>query len=71
MNNESVGEIDVAGEAVEDLQSNAFKSANRLVEVAKFIFTGDAARRPEPLATSTAQATRVPSSDTVQKPAGE
>ncbi len=71
MNNSVVGEIDVAGEAIEDLQSNAFKKAKRLIEVARFIFTGDAAAQPEPLTTDGDQATRVPSSETVQKPAGE
>jgi hypothetical protein len=70
LNNSVVGEIDVAGEAIEDLQSNAFKKAKRLIEVARFIFTGDAAQ-PEPLTTDGDQATRVPSSETVQKPAGE
>ena len=65
------GGSSAAREAVADLQHDAFEGAKRMVEVARILFAGDAAGQEEPLVAAPAQATREPSSDTVQKPAGE
>ena len=67
------GGSSAAREAVADLQHDAFEGAKRMVELARVILAGDeAAGHEEPLVVAApAQATREPSSDTVQKPAGE
>jgi hypothetical protein len=64
---------DAARDAVEDLQHEPFEGAKRAVEVARAILAGDAAGTDQeaPAAGAALQATREPSSDTVQKPAGE
>jgi hypothetical protein len=62
---------DAAREALASLQPEAFENAKRAVDVARIILAGDDAG-PDGLGTPDAdQATRVPSSETVQKPAGE
>ena len=61
-----------AQDAVEDLQNKPFDRAKQAIEVARFILAGDAAPTDEQnLLAGAAQATSVPSSDTVQKPAAE
>jgi len=71
VNQKTDGGSDAAREAVEDLQHDAFESAKRLVEQARIILAGEAADAGEPLVVGPVQATREPSSDTVQKPAEE
>ena len=71
MNQNTDGGTDAAREAVADLQHDAFEGAKRMVDMARVILSGDEAGQAEPLAVDPAQATRAPSSDTVQKPAGE
>jgi hypothetical protein len=61
-----------ARDAVADLQNRPFSGARQAVEVARFILAGETApaSSADPPA-DPSQATRVPSSDTVQNPAGE
>ena len=61
---------DAAREAVADLQAG-LDSAKRLVERTRFLLAGGEAQDGNALIERTVQATREPSSDTVQKPAGE
>lgn len=60
-----------ATRAVEDLQHNPFEGAKRAVEVAKILLAGEEGLPAGVPAPEALQATREPSSDTVQKPAGE
>ena len=61
---------DAAREAVADWQAG-LDSAKRLVERTRFLLAGGEAQDGDALIERTVQATREPSSDTVQKPAGE
>jgi hypothetical protein len=71
--NQNINASDAAREAVADLQHEPFEGAKRLVEEARIMLVGETAEANEPLAAVEAapQATREPSSDTVQNPAGE
>lgn len=70
MNQTTDGASGAARDAVADLQHDPFEGAKQLVEQARLILAGDQTNtgndEPPP-----AQATRAPSSDTVQNPAGE
>jgi hypothetical protein len=70
--NHNISATDAARDAVADLQHEPFEGAKRLVEEARIMLVGDAAQADAPPAQEAApQATREPSSDTVQNPAGE
>ena len=70
--NQNISTTDAAREAVADLQHEPFEGAKRLVEEARMKLVGEQAEPDQPLAAEAApQATREPSSDTVQNPAGE
>jgi len=61
-----------AQDAVADLQNQPFSGARQALEVARFILAGESTSADEAaLLANTSQATSVPSSDTVQKPADE
>jgi hypothetical protein len=66
-----LGEAQRAQEALADLQSG-IDNAKDLVERARFLLAGGSPPQPgDALVMRDRQATREPSSDTVQKPAGE
>jgi hypothetical protein len=58
-------------DAAAQLQANGFDAAKQVVDVARFILTGEPSQAEEGLVLRADQATRVPSSDTVQNPAAE
>jgi hypothetical protein len=60
-----------APDAAAEVQPIDFQGARRVVEVARFMLTNQASPAAEPLAEDAAQETCEPSSETVQKPAGE
>jgi hypothetical protein len=65
--NQKISATDAARDAVEELQHQPFEGAKRLVEEARIMLVGEEL----PAAEAAPQATREPSSDTVQNPAGE
>ena len=70
--NHNISATDSSRDAVADLQHEPFEGAKRLVKEARIMLVGDAAQADAPPAQEAApQATREPSSDTVQNPAGE
>jgi len=64
------GAADPAGEALAELQ-HGFDGAKQLVKEARILLAGDPVESDGGAAAEAAQATRAPSSDTVQNPAAE
>jgi hypothetical protein len=56
---------------VAELREHGFESAKQVVDVARFILSGEPAASGEAPAQPAVQATLEPSPDTVQKPAAE